>query len=447
MNDRTLFTAPSTSTKLVSPVKFYFLSFWILSVFSSTSLSAQTDLLGGIGNLLGPEFKACVLRAPEINLSKYEKIAIFDFDNDNSKSRSASLGKQLAGALQEALTAEYFGAVKDKIYMEKVPTNIFTLVERNEIDRIIKELGFTVSGMVNEDDNIAKVGKLAGANVIITGRAGYNTETKVSYTDDGDKKVERIVTISASMKVLDVETGELISAFNEIVEAKSSTGIFSSTPDSYTELLNEAVVQMGSKICKHINPYYELYSFEMFDQKKNNKDLGKEGHGYIKRGLTREAFCCYNKIFQEDTYNWRAVFNLGTIHEAVCDYEKAAKFYNLAYQIKDSKTRIKNAAERGDKFSDNLRTLAELGITINPVSLDDNTCNGDASNLAFIAVGRKEYAKVFLNPNNKSETITKLPDGMQVIWVAEEGNFIKVKLDFPHEGKEGYILKDKIEIR
>lgn len=423
---------------------FYLFSFVLFMTLFGTRLNAQFGL-----DILNPEFKACVLRAPDIDLSKYETIAIINFENDNSKSRTASLGRRLAGALQEALTAEYFGAVEEKIYMKKVPTKIFTLVERDEIDRIIEELGFSVSGLVDEASNIAEAGKLAGANVLITGRAGYSTETKTSYNDDGEKKVERIVTLSASMKVLDVETGKVINNFEEQVEETSSDRFLGIQigADGFSELLNEAVVHMGRKMCRHINPYYELTTFELFDLKKDNKELGKEGHEYLQRGLTEEAFCCYNKVFQEDTYNWRAVFNLGTIHEAVGDYEMAAKFYSLAYQLKDNKGRIRDAAKRADRFDKIVRTLAELGIKITPKKLDDSACTGETSNIGVIDVGRNKYAKVFKAPTKGGDTVTKLPDGMKVTWVAEEGNFIKIKLGFPHEGKMGYIEKDKIEVR
>lgn len=85
-------------------------------------------------------------------------IAVVDFSNDTGDKKYDNLKRGISESLSTRLA--------------KRPE--LTLIERGQIDKAIKELGFAQTGMV-DSNTASKLGKMAGANAIVTGslvRAG-----------------------------------------------------------------------------------------------------------------------------------------------------------------------------------------------------------------------------------------------------------------------------------
>ena len=91
--------------------------------------------------------------------------------------------------------SETFGkSVTDKMITQLVNLRRFRVIERNALEDVMKEQSFGLSGMVDEKTAI-KVGKMVGADVIITGSV---------FTDENYGKV--------SARVINTETSETIVA-------------------------------------------------------------------------------------------------------------------------------------------------------------------------------------------------------------------------------------------
>jgi hypothetical protein len=89
--------------------------------------------------------------------------------------------------------AEYIAEELEFIMVEQG----FTLIDRSQLDRIRKEQQFQISGEVDDDQAIS-VGKLAGADIIITG----------AVTGSGDLRRLRL-------RALETQTARVIIAASE----------------------------------------------------------------------------------------------------------------------------------------------------------------------------------------------------------------------------------------
>jgi curli biogenesis system outer membrane secretion channel CsgG len=105
--------------------------------------------------------------------------------------------------------------LQDMLITELASTKAFTLLERKELDAVISEQKLGASGLVNPK-TASKIGNLTGAKYIVAA-------TVSSYEENmGDKKAgvslfgvsvgkdKETAYISVDLKVIDVETGEIV---------------------------------------------------------------------------------------------------------------------------------------------------------------------------------------------------------------------------------------------
>lgn len=107
--------------------------------------------------------------------NKMDKIAVFPFDVSG-----ADWGNQFA----DSITHHFF------------KTGRIEIIERESIEKVFKEQGLSMSGVVDQKKAV-QIGKLLGADVIITGRG--------SALRGGDNLIDTF-----SLKAINVETGALI---------------------------------------------------------------------------------------------------------------------------------------------------------------------------------------------------------------------------------------------
>ena len=119
------------------------------------------------------------------------KIAVMPFGHERQDARLATLAENLT------TTALY-------------NSGRLTVVERQELDKILQEQKFNQSGLVNDDDAI-RLGLLSGAKYIVVGNipnARYNTETKI--TPAGVRYQLASAFINLQIKIIKVESGDLV---------------------------------------------------------------------------------------------------------------------------------------------------------------------------------------------------------------------------------------------
>lgn len=129
-------------------------------------------------------------------LAKKGSVAVMPFNFEHDKDGSRILADEMSRALNKA------GA---------------TVVERNQLDKIMKEHELQQTGIVS-DQFAVQTGKGLGAKYIVVGSAAKFTKT--GYENQG---------IKISVRLIDVETFKIISASSGEVDAGDKTSVYRNT--------------------------------------------------------------------------------------------------------------------------------------------------------------------------------------------------------------------------
>lgn len=88
-------------------------------------------------------------------------------------------------------------------------TGAFRVVERTKLKAIITEQGFTMSGLVDSTSNAVQVGKLVGADFLITGSVLTYGEKVVRFKGYGVSTEKTITELTVNIKILNMNTGNI----------------------------------------------------------------------------------------------------------------------------------------------------------------------------------------------------------------------------------------------
>lgn len=151
-----------------------------------------------------PHAKIPITRPADINLSKYKKIVVSRLDGN--------LGDQFG----DLLTSKLFEA------------NTYEVLDRENLDRVMTEHRFNLSGMVDSSTAV-KMGKFLGASALVSGNVNYKykiiTSASEGYRDKHGNyhrsfHKEGTATVVANLRVIDLETGKIL-AVKSITEKES----------------------------------------------------------------------------------------------------------------------------------------------------------------------------------------------------------------------------------
>ena len=147
-------------------------------------------------------------KSPTSTVDKYRgpkrRIAVVEFDN------KTPYGQRELG-----------NSATDIIVTELQKTGQFILVEREKVQRILDEQRFQASDLV-EPATVAKVGRLLGVNAIVTGAV-----TQFGQREEGVEAIvyqrrSQIAECTVDIRIVDVETGEILVADSGRGEAKQT---------------------------------------------------------------------------------------------------------------------------------------------------------------------------------------------------------------------------------
>ena len=139
-------------------------------------------------------------RPAEVNLKNYKKIAIGSIIDPSGRESGHSQD------IVDDLTAKLFDS------------KAFEVVDRQNLDKILKELNLGQSGLVDEN-SASEIGKILGSAVMVFGRLqndSYKEIRSVSeYNDDKGKKhktykCEGTLTFIINLKLIDVKTSKIL---------------------------------------------------------------------------------------------------------------------------------------------------------------------------------------------------------------------------------------------
>ena len=406
-------------------------------------------------SLLAQKVGCFVLEAPTKQFNNIKKIGVMEFTGDREAGQILS-DQIIARLLQEDRGIQmqetgFMGlgkTVEGVTHIKGFKTNVYSVIERNQINEVLKEQKMGLSGTIDES-TAAKVGAILGLDAIILGSVNYEKKeenTTKNYTGlDGKKYTKhckiRKISSTASMKIVEVSTAEIIgvetAAFgNEDTKCDDER----SNIQNYNQLLNGALSATAQKFVNYFAPGYTLVRFEM--EKIKLKELKKQADqacDYLKDGNLRQAYPLLIAIYEADSYNPKAAYNAGIIHEMTGLYQDAINYYTIANQLEPSNELYSSALKRAEG---GVRTLAFLESIGKPIETYAFSTNSDALAERIVLKGKSsDRVDVHEFPDANSETIAKIPGGLEFIVIEKQDAWYRIKLI---NSKEGFVNKKDV---
>lgn len=285
-----------------------------ITVFSIISFL----FLGGCGTT---KFSVPIKRPAEINLSKFNKIAIGEITGPGSAD------------LSEALTTALFNSKS------------FEVLDRQHLDQLLKELNLNVSGLVNEE-SASKVGELIGSSALIFGRVSkYDYSEQIFEDKWQDKKGynhidytrEGIAIMDVNLQVTDLTTGKIIAIKKFSVENKGKEISRDEKPPYINKdrLLIKSREDVVNNFMRVIAPYTEYVKVTFLDD--SDVPEFEQAIRRIKIGEWFAAQSLYNEAVNKYPTNSKAHYNLGVVFEYNGVFDKAEQHLKKAYTLEEDK--------------------------------------------------------------------------------------------------------------
>lgn len=287
-----------------------------------------------------------------------KKIAITSFSNDR-----VGLATKI-----EAILAKH--KLDNKKY--------FTLVSRNDFNKIIKEQKIQNSGLI-DPSSVVEVGSLIGAQAIISGNVGSVGAKDTRFYENryrcADKKcketivyrvrcTKRVVSLSAEIRIVDVLHGDIIYA-----DTLSRDSVYKQCKDDSRALpsVETASQNLASSIANSFTykllPHYRTFEVTLLedpdldytDEQEKFLEVSLE---YIEHGRFDKAQQFLVKLIDAtDQQSYVAFYNLGVVKEAEGNYIEAKEYYEAAdnlmvepvEEISQAYLRIKSLIAKRDR--------------------------------------------------------------------------------------------------
>jgi len=267
------------------------------------------------------------------------KITVSKFTNDNI---------QLSSRIESALAS---------IKVAKKP--FFTIINRMALDKILKEQQFQASELVAQTDTV-KIGKLLGAQIIITGNVVSNNKDNeyISYIKKCivyDKKGNCIQTkvfpiichissasISVPIQIIDIKTAQVLYATTitkNYLADDCKADKYYSTQKSIPSMdaLNQLADDIAQEFAKMVAPSYIYYNVELMEKIKS-VDLNDKQEKYFKKAID---YISHNRLDKaekilEKLHNetngkaYEISYDLGLVKQAKNDYKEALILFEEA---------------------------------------------------------------------------------------------------------------------
>ncbi|MBD3331435.1 hypothetical protein GF356_01190, partial [candidate division GN15 bacterium] len=342
------------------------------------------------------KIKTFMPQVPELDLQGVRKIAILDFTPGNAGSQEA--GKFIADKIIEYTLGEDRGIrkiegglfrsdVEAKTMIEGLSTRCFSVVERSRLESVLSEQSMSAEGLV-DDAQATEIGQLLGVDVLIYGDVSQSNQDTRGYEkrryNNRDYQVtcvNRKVTVSANMRVVDTRSGEILgtrrssrTSADKVCEGDNRD------LKSYGQLAGYCANGLAWEFTNMFNPWYAVGEFELDKIKADEfKDEAKDAAEAAEDLELDKAYAIYNKLYQADPYNPKCLYNMGVLYEVAGSFDKAKEMYEGAAMLKDE-DHYKEAAERIGRRAQLIPFYASLDMAIVP--LDFEAAAADKSLLA-----------------------------------------------------------------
>jgi len=227
----------------------------------------------------------------------------------------------------------------------------FTIVSRQDLNKVLSEQKIGTSGLI-DPTTATEVGKLIGAQAIISGRTGnasssdtnfYETRTKCNKNGCWEVRVrctKRVAGLDAEIRMIDTQKGDIIYAdtINRTKGWKHCNDDSRSLPSTMmaSQQLASVIAQDFSyKLVPHY-VYYNVTLLEKPDLEYTEKQelLLKSSLAFIKANRYDRAGKLLKKLINSTgEKSYVPLYNLGVITEAKGDYEGAKNLYTKADKL------------------------------------------------------------------------------------------------------------------
>lgn len=258
-----------------------------------------------------------VKRPAEVDLGKVQRIAVGRFTGRGGEDIGEDLTQELTNS------------------------NQFKVIDRNKVERLIKESRLAANGLVDQETAV-ELGKLIGVAAFVDGRVStYDHQEKTdSYTwkDKKNKSYrsytrEGTVTVEVAFNVVDLETGQvLLSKKISKRNTDRTSNINGNAPRiDYVPLYLATRRAVVNEFMKSIAPYEETVNVQI---------LTEEGIPELERGLAFVKINEWHKainIFKQAAFkhpdNAKVLYNLGVAYKYTYQFDSAEKYLEAAYII------------------------------------------------------------------------------------------------------------------
>lgn len=260
-----------------------------------------------------------VTRPAEVNLRGINRIVVGEITGNGGQS------------IADLLTSKLFESGK------------FEVLERAQLDRIMREHALNLSGAIDER-TAAEVGKLIGATTLISGNvSNYKYDLKTTYSDWKTLEGKQFRTwtktgtakVTVTFKVIGLHTGKILAAktiSREAVRTTSADDKLPPDPDR-DEAINEAVNATVNTFVKMIAPYRDYVRIIFAPLDKNIPEL-EMGVNFAKVGRWSDAIEQFKIAIQKNPTHDGAWYNLGLAYEYSYMFKEAEDAFNEANKIK-----------------------------------------------------------------------------------------------------------------
>ncbi|MFK5854700.1 MAG: CsgG/HfaB family protein [Bacteroidota bacterium] len=401
-------------------------------------------------NIKAQDVECFILSAPEKPFYNIKKIGVLEFDCTNNRRLNkiitdfvvADLLNQYRGIYNK--TSKYWGLQKGKdgqTFVKGVKTDFYQVIEREQLQKVLREQRLSLSGALDEG-SAAEVGRLLGLDVIIMGNVSYSGTDERSGSDYPCLK--RTVTAKGTMKMVSVETAQVVGtkSAEAIVYMKKCTDARSSIP-SMDVMAETAMKNLARKFTNYFAPGYQhiKYKFEKV-KLKEFKQKSKEAMNFIENGDLDRAFPIAYAMFEADSYNPKAAYNLGIIYEMVGSNTDALEYYTIAYDLDYSNSDYSKAVKRAKAGMRVNEYLDDIGRPVESYTFTGDGIDNALADRVQIKGSSADRTSVYEFPDEKSKVVAKVPGGLEFKVIKKDGNFYKIQL---RGTKTGFVHKSAVK--
>lgn len=443
-----------------------------------------------------PAITAKKLVPAEVDVSKFKKIAILDFEGRG--------GKEIADWMENAIQNVRIG-----------DTPFFDVINRSKMMKLLAEQRLSLTGFVDADQ-AAKIGKISGTQAIVVGRVSAFRVADNRYTKEvteykNNREYTRHVPCQVRDAYVDFTVSFMDSRTGQIMASTSAEGqyvgdsckivgsagdllanaLFGSIKketenykivniDSGDRMIKGAAMLAIEQFVKKITPHYEVVPISILNGDagdfisafKEKPAVEKQidayydtGYKYSIRSQWEDAIKQWEKILEIENRRPAAVYNLGVAFEMTGDLFLAEKQFKMAVEIRpddlffDALARVRKSIDERKKIAQQVPGIQRRSPSIPepkpPNEQKPIPPNDGKNNEPFVEAPKKGSGnlvkiksvtvKVRKIRSNKAKVLATLKEGDEVERMDEKGDWLKVRFENEGTEMEGWIIKYECE--